>query len=431
MKRILPSLLSALLLGCTSLAGAQSDSLAISPSLSEPAYPVFSTELPGERSSVQTMDLTRQSADVWGRMRRGFGMPDLASPVVDQHLAAFTARPQAVTNILERGRKYLYHIITELEKRGMPTELALLPLVESAYNPMAFSPAKAAGLWQFIPSTGKDFQLQQNWWVDERRDVVASTNAALQYLQAVYELQGDWHLALASYNWGENAVLRAVNSNRNAGKPTDFNSLKMPRETAQYVPKLQAIKMIVAHPERYGIKLPDIPNTPYFVTVERNQGMDLAVAARLAEMPLSEFQALNPAYNRPVIPGSHDADLVLPVENARKFNDNLAAHAGQPLVNWKTYTVPRAGRIEEVAQRLRQSPDTLRAANGLAPRARLAAGYTLLIPQDADTTLAAAPAPAPKAQTRAIKVSKNPPPRALSKSVTRPVANADKPRRRS
>jgi membrane-bound lytic murein transglycosylase D len=435
MKQILLSALSALLLSCVFLSGAQAqsastikpqpDSLAISPFLSEPEPQTFSTELQRGRDSIQTMDLTSQSADIWTRMRRGFGIPNLDNPIVDKQLAAFTAHPQAVTNILERGRKYLFHIVSELEKRGMPTELALLPLVESAYNPMAFSSAKASGLWQFIPSTGKDFQLQQDWWVDERRDVLASTNAALQYLQAVYELQGDWHLALASYNWGENAVVRAVNSNRNAGKPTDFNSLKMPAETAQYVPKLQAIKMIVAHPERYGIRLPNIPNEPYFVTVERTQGMDVAVAARFAEMPQNEFQALNPAFNRPVIPGSHAADLVLPVDNASKFRENLAAHSGQSLISWKTYTLPRTARLDEVARRLRLSSDMLCKANGLAPRARLAAGYTLLIPQTTDTELALAPISIKKDEIR------HAPPRILSKSMKRPVANASKPRHRS
>lgn len=394
---------------------ATTETLTFSQTLSEPSLSFSESALPQSPRVVKTMDLTIQSQDIWSRMRRGFGMSDLSSPLVDKHLAAFVARPQAVSNILDRGRKYLYHIVTELEKKGMPTELALLPLVESAYNPMAFSSAKAAGLWQFIPSTGKDYQLQQNWWVDERRDVLASTEAALQYLQAVYELQGDWHLALASYNWGENAVLRAVNSNRNAGKPTDFNNLKMPRETQQYVPKFQAIKMIVAHPERYGITLPDIPNEPYFISVERNQGMDLEVAARLAEMPLSEFRALNPAYNRPVMPGSHDADILLPVENAHRFHQNLEAHAGESLVNWKTYTVRSACRIEDVAKRLRLSTETLRSANGLSARARLAAGYTLLVPQSTDTSIAE------QSPASSRRTTRTPPPRAINKPPARSV----------
>ncbi|WP_018605058.1 transglycosylase SLT domain-containing protein [Uliginosibacterium gangwonense] len=337
-------------------------------------------------SDISAVDLTNSSGDIWGRIRKGFGMPDLASPVVDDRIAYYTARPQALRTMLERGRKYMYHIVGELEKRGMPTELALLPLVESAYNPQAMSSAKAAGLWQFIPSTGKDFKLTQNWWVDQRRDVIASTDAALQYLQAIYEMHGDWQLALASYNWGEGAVARAIANNRNAGRPTDFNSLNMPAETRQYVPKLQALKQIIAHPELYAVQLPNIPNRPYFTSVPRRNGMDVAVAAKLAEMSQADFLALNPAYNRPVIPGNHEANLVLPVENAVKFEQNLAQYK-EPLLNWKTYSLPRIERIDQLAQRLHLDVDALRSANGLAPRARLAAGYTLLIPQDADTNL--------------------------------------------
>lgn len=329
--------------------------------------------------NIATVDLTTDDGSIWERIRKGFGMRDLTGPIVDERTTWYAARPQALRAMIERSRKYLYYIVTELEKRGMPTELALLPLVESAFNPMAYSSAKAAGLWQFIPSTGRDFQLQQNWWVDQRRDIVASTNAALQYLQAIYEMHGDWHLALASYNWGENAVARAVNNNIAAGRPTDYGSLNMPAETRQYVPKLQALKQIIARPETYGVTLPDIPNKPYFVTVERREGMDVALAARLAEIPLADFQALNPSYNRPVIPGSHGAALVLPVENARKFESNLAGHEA-PLMSWKMYSLPRPEGISQLARRLNVSVETLRSANGLPERGRLAAGYNLLIP---------------------------------------------------
>lgn len=342
-------------------------------------------ELLDQPEHISTLDLTHSGDDIWVRIRKGFGMTDLVSPVVDERTSYYASRPQALRTMLERGRKYLYYIVGELEKRGMPTELALLPIVESAFNPQAMSSAKAAGLWQFIPSTGRDFQLTQNWWVDQRRDVIASTNAALQYLQAIYEMHGDWHLALASYNWGEGAVARAINNNTRAGKPIDFNSLNMPAETRQYVPKLQALKQIIAHPELYAVQLPAIPNRPYFRTVERRNGMDVAVAAKLAEMPQTEFLALNPAFNRPVIPGSNDSGLVLPVENAHKFEQNLSRY-NEPLVNWKTYSLTRSERVEQIAQRLRLNMATLCSVNGLAPRARLAAGYTLLIPQATDTT---------------------------------------------
>ncbi|MEC5400165.1 transglycosylase SLT domain-containing protein [Uliginosibacterium sp. H1] len=357
--------------------------------------------------TIATRDLTVEAPDIWARIRRGFGMQNLYGPLVDDRQQWYLARPQALTVMFERSRKYLYHVVMELEKRGMPTELALLPLVESAYNPNALSSAKAAGLWQFIPSTGKSFQLAQNFWVDERRDIMASTDAALTYLQAIYEMHGDWHLALASYNWGENAVARAVNNNRAAGLPVDFNSLRMPNETRYYVPKLQALKNIILHAEQYHVSLPAIPNTPYFVTVPRQDGMDVALAARLAEMPLTEFRELNPSYNRPVIPGHSDAPLLLPISNAQRFEANLAQH-NSPLMSWRTYSVPKAERVEQVAQRLRVPVDTLRTANSLPPRARLRAGYTLLVPAQAQDLIASAPvspserkATTPSAKTQA------------------------------
>lgn len=334
---------------------------------------------PSATSQIETIDLTARESDIWGRIRKGFGMADLDNEVVRDRVKWYASHPQQIQALLSRGNKYLYHVVSELEKRGMPTELALLPMVESAYNPMAMSPANAAGLWQFIPSTGKDFNLKQNWWVDERRDVVASTNAALLYLQAVYELHGDWFLALASYNWGENAVARAINSNLAAGKPGDYTNLKMPQETRNYVPALQAIKNIVAHPERYGVVLPDVPNEPYFVEVKKPQNIDIAIAAKLAEMPESEFRALNPSYNRPLIPGGKDSPLILPVANAEKFTRNLSTYAA-PLSIWQTYSLPRGARVEELAQGLEMALDTLRTTNGIPARAKLAAGYTLLIP---------------------------------------------------
>jgi len=368
-----------------------------------------SSDLMRDNNAITPLDHTAQTADIWERVRNGFAMRDLEGPLVDDRMRYYLARPQQLKVMFERGRKYMFHIVSELEKRGMPTELALLPIVESAYNPQALSSAKAAGLWQFIPSTGKDFQLTQNWWVDERRDVVASTDAALKYLQAIYEMHGDWALALASYNWGENAVARAVANNKAAGKPTDYMSLSMPTETRYYVPKLQALKNIIAHPELYNISLPAIPDQPYFTSIEKRQGMDVALAAKLAEMPLSEFLMLNPGYNRPVMPGSDSASIVLPVDNARKFQDNLARHDA-PLVTWRTYSVPRTERIEQVAKRLRLAVEEICTANGLRARALLAAGFTLLVPSSAaevaiDTTNKAPgiklrPVSAPATRTR-------------------------------
>src|SRR6185503_8935706 len=208
-------------------------------------------EFDGERQTVREslrgvarVDLTAPPDDLWQRIRIGFSMPNLDSPLVDEKVAYYAARPEYLKRMFERSRRYLHHIVEELERRGMPTELALLPMVESAFNPLAYSRAHASGLWQFIPGTGKRYELAQNWWFDARRDIVASTSAALDYLTDVYEMHGHWHLALASYNWGEGAVARAIAKNRAAGLPADYLSLTMPAETRHYVPKLQALKNI-------------------------------------------------------------------------------------------------------------------------------------------------------------------------------------------
>lgn len=342
-------------------------------------------ELASNSSAVAPIDLTVQQEGIWARMRRGFSMPDLNDPVVKKMEEWYAQRPELLRAVLERGRPYLFFILEELEKRSMPSELALLPMVESAYNPTALSPAKAAGLWQFIPSTGKTFNLRQNWWLDQRRDVVASTKAALDYLQTIYEMHGDWHLALASYNWGENAVGRAIAKNESAGRPTDYLSLKMPAETRQYVPKLIALKNIIARPQAYGVDLPNISNQAYFVTIDKTNGIDVALAAKFAEMPLNEFLALNPAYNRPIIPAG-SSKIVLPADKLQCFTENLEKHQ-KPLINWKTYSIPRIERVEAVANKLGIALQTLLKVNGLPAGVRLAQGYTLLIPTSVDETL--------------------------------------------
>jgi membrane-bound lytic murein transglycosylase D len=257
-------------------------------------------------------------------------------------------------------------------------------MVESAFNPMAHSPAQASGLWQFIPSTGRNYNLAQNFWVDQRRDIVASTQAALDYLQTIYEMHGDWHLALASYNWGENAVARAIQKNLSAGLPTDYQSLNMPNETRYYVPKLQALKNIIAQPQVFGISLPKIPNRPYFATVETRGAMDIATAARLANMSMAEFNALNPAYNRPLLPHHSGGSILIPAQNVDQYFANLDAH-GKPVANWGTYAVSRNEKLETVAAKYKIPVSRLRQINGLSPRAKLAAGQTLLVPTGGQT----------------------------------------------
>jgi membrane-bound lytic murein transglycosylase D len=327
--------------------------------------------------------LGMEEVDVWGRIRKGFGIPDLDNPLVSNQLQWYTSRPDYIDRTTTRASRYLFHVVQELEKRNMPTELALLPFIESAFNPEAYSTAKAAGMWQFIPSTGRDFNLKQNMFKDERRDVLASTDAALTYLQRLYGMFGDWQLALAAYNWGEGSVQRAINKNRAAGRPTDFNSLSplMPLETRNYVPKLQAVKNIIAAPDQYGITLPKVDNQPYFVTIGKTRDIDIKVAAQLAELSLDEFKALNPQFNRPVIIGSSNTQILLPQSNAEKFKANLAKW-GRALSSWTAHKVTGAReRIETIASKFGTTPEVIREVNNIPPRMRLKAGSTVLVPK--------------------------------------------------
>jgi len=387
----------------------QASSLFDDPAVSPP-QPV---EIREQHVRVPTIDLTVEPDDLWERMRRGFSMPDLNTDLVTDRQIYYINRPGALRQIFTRGQRYLYHIVEELERRGMPTELALLPMVESAFNPMALSSAQASGLWQFIPSTGKSYRLEQNWWVDERRDVIASTNAALDYLQTIYEMHGDWHLALASYNWGEGAVGRAVAKNRAAGLPTEYQHLNMPGETRYYVPKLQALKNIVAQPELFGINLPAIPNRPYFLTVESRTPLDLATAARLAETAVEEILALNPGYKRPILPNGGSMSLVIPADKVEAFLINLQRH-DPASASWKTYELREGEGLEGVADRLGISASRLRQVNGLSPRARIGTGYTLIVPSESEGERISLSSLMPsRPQAGAVEPPPPPPPRAL------------------
>jgi membrane-bound lytic murein transglycosylase D len=365
-----------------------------------------SLELPDDLPPIPTIDLTAPPDDLWQRMRNGFSMPDLDSPLVADRQAWYLNRPDLLKRIFSRSRLYLHHIVAELEKRGMPTELALLPVVESSFNPLAYSSAHALGMWQFIPSTGKNYKLEQNWWFDQRRDIVASTSAALDYLQYIYEMHGDWHLALASYNWGEGAVGRAIAKNQAKGLPTDYQHLIMPGETRYYVPKLQAIKNIVAQPQLFGITLDPIPNRPYFGTVERSGSMDVALAARLAEIPVDEFIALNPAYSRPVMPDAANSVLVLPADKVQTYLANLQNHEEQdkPLSAWLTHKLKKGEKLDAVASQYGLSTARLKQLNGINPRTKVLPGLALLVPgKDAEEFLSARLPQTPTAAPKAAK----------------------------
>jgi len=306
-------------------------------------------------------------------------MRELDSPLVGVRERWYASQPDYLARMVGRSKLYLFYIVEEVERRGMPTEIALLPMVESAFNPMAYSRSHASGLWQFIPSTGKKHQLTQNWWADERRDVIASTNAALDYLQALYELYGDWHLALASYNYGENGVARAIERNRARGLPTDYQSLKMPPETRGYVPKLQALKNIISNPESFGVSLEPIPNEPYFATVPTPTAIDIRLAAKFAELSTDELIALNPAINRPMISGPHTQSLVLPADRVDAFQRNVDAYDG-PLTSWQAYTMKHGDSLDKLAAKHGIALAKLKLANGITSRTRVKPGFELLLP---------------------------------------------------
>jgi membrane-bound lytic murein transglycosylase D len=328
----------------------------------------------------QLVTVSVRPVDVWGRIRAGFRMSDLTGPLVDDKVKYYASRPDYMQRMTERGSRYLYHIVEEIERRNMPMELALLPFIESAFNPVALSTAQAAGMWQFIPSTGKHYNLKQNMWKDDRRDVRQSTRAALDYFQKLYNQFGDWHLALASYNWGEGSVGRAIAKNQRAGLATDYQSLDMPNETRHYIPKLQAIKNLVSAPESYGISLPDVPNQPYFVSVSKARDIDVATAAKLAEMPVEDFRALNPSFNRPVILGATKPEILLPAEKVDVFLGNLETY-DKPLSSWMAYTVGKTERPAAIAARFGISEVALRDANRIPPKMRIRPGSTLLVPR--------------------------------------------------
>ncbi len=340
------------------------------------------------------MDLTKAPTSLWPRIRNGFGLPDISSPLVRQQEEWYANRPDYLKRTVERSSRYLYHIVEEVENRGMPSEIALLPIIESAYNPVAYSRAHASGIWQFIPSTGKLYGLQQNFWYDGRRDVMAATNAALDYLEKLYEQFGSWDLALAAYNWGENAVSRAIAKNQARGLATDYQSLTMPLETRSYIPKLQAVKNIIANPSQYGIELTDVPNQPYFVAVTTTRHIDVKLAAKLADVPIEEFVSLNPGYSRPVIRANSEQTLLLPAAKADTFRANLENH-DQPLVSWQTYKLKAGESIDRVAARHGISIAYLKQVNSISPRRKVGPGATLLIPASGSATPYLPDLPAP------------------------------------
>ena len=381
--------LSLLLAGCASTTapgGGPTTSGPATPSAptAEPLFPSgpLSPIAAGQAAS-QPVTTLAPPADMWDRIRRGFKMSNLESDLVRDREQWYASRPDYIQRMTERSNKYIFHIVEELERRNMPTELALLPYIESAFNPQAVSSARAAGMWQFMPATGTDFDLKQNVFRDDRRDVLASTRAALDYLQKLHTMFGDWHLALAAYNWGEGSVGRAIAKNQRAGLRAGYPDLSMPAETRLYVPKLQAVKNIVANPRQFNAELPFIGNHPYFQTVPITRDLDVALAAKLADVRIEDFRALNPAAHKPIILAAGTPQILLPWDNAEVFERNFEAYTHGQYASWTAWTVPGTMTVADVSQRSGMSEADLRAVNNIPPRMLIKAGSTLIVPRSA------------------------------------------------
>lgn len=327
-------------------------------------------------------DLAKQDyPDIWARIRAGFGMKRLDdNPQVQREIRWFQDNPEFMQAMMERAGLYLYYITDEVQKRGMPTEIALLPAIESAYKPYAYSRARAVGLWQFMPGTGRLYGLKANWWYDGRRDVQASTKAALDYLEKLHnDFDGDWHLALAAYNAGEGKIARMMEYNRRRGKPTDYEHLRLKRETQNYVPKLMAMAEIVSNPDKYGVKLADIPNAPYFARVETDSQVDLGVVAKLVDMPVDDLQKINAGYTRWATDPNGPHHLLVPVDKKDDLVEGLNNLPENERVQWMHHQVRRGDTMSRISHRYGVSVEMIRTSNKLRSNL-LRVGQDLMIP---------------------------------------------------
>lgn len=318
--------------------------------------------------------------DLLARIRRGAGLPEVINDEVRTHLDWYIRHPEHLARVFNRAQRYMPYIVEQLDARGMPLELALLPIVESAYDPFAYSHGRAAGLWQIIPGTARRFGIRQNWWYDGRRDVVDSTRGALEYLTYLHKLNdGDWLLAVASYNAGGGTVTRAVRQNRARSKPTDFWHLSLPRETRGYVPRLLALAALVRDPAGYGVTLPELQDTPQFAAIDVGSQLDLALAAELAGLDLDTLYAFNSGYNRWATDPDGPHRLVLPIELADGFAQALAALPADERIRWQRHKVKSGETLSEIAVHYNTTMDAIRRSNGVSGNT-IRAGDYLTIP---------------------------------------------------
>jgi len=368
--------LVALLAACTSHPAVKSETPQV------PLEKVASTPADVPDGQVTSKPVDPESyKNLWQRIRAGFGIPAPDTPLVQRQERWFAENPEYINRMVERARLYLYYIVEEVDKRHMPMEIALLPAIESSYKPHAYSHARAAGLWQFIPSTGRHYGLENDWWYDGRRDVVSATNAALDYLQSLHDdFDGDWQLALASYNAGEGRVRRAQAYNRRHGKPDDFVHLRtLKRETRNYVPKLIAFANIVADPQKYGINLDAIPNKPYFAEIDTGSQIDLGVAAKLADIPLGDLYDINPGHKRWATSPNGPHRLLVPADKEEELREALAKLPEDQRMRWARHRIRQGEALSTIAHRYGVSISAIKRANRLHSN-RIRAGRSLLIP---------------------------------------------------
>lgn len=348
----------------------------LDPTETEVALPVPGKITPEPKKSTDASSYN----NLWDRIRVGFKLPRMEGPIVESHERWFVNNPEYMERMLQRANLYLFHIVEAVEKRGMPMEIALLPAIESAYQPRAYSRARASGLWQFIPSTGRLYGLKSDFWYDGRRDVLASTEAALDYLQKLSnDFDGDWYLALAAYNCGEGKVARLREQNARKGMSTAYQDLKLPRETQHYVPKLMAVVNIVSHPEQYGLELREIPNSPYFVQVDAGSQIDLGVVAKLTNLTIDDLYDMNPGYNRWATSPDGPHHLLVPISAKETLEEGLSELPADERMQWARHQVRRGDSLSHVARNYGVSTDVIKTANNLQGN-RLRVGQDLLIP---------------------------------------------------
>jgi membrane-bound lytic murein transglycosylase D len=407
-KVILCALVSLAVAGCATTA------TEVAPATPAPASPieapapvVVAPETATPKLAATDAEPAPQELDVWVRIRRGYGLAPLDSHLIARHEQWFANNPDYMQRMMERARLYLFFIVEEVEKRGMPMEIALLPAIESAYKPYAYSRAKAAGLWQFIAPTGRLYGLNMNWWYDERRDVMASTRAALDYLEKLNkDFDGDWHLALAAYNAGEGKISRMQEYNRKLKKPTEYQNLKLKAETVNYVPKLIAMANIVAHPEKYGVTLVPIPNAPYFTRVDAGSQIDLGVVSKLTNVSVDELQTINPHLNRWATHPEGPHHLLVPVEKKDALLEGLSNLPQQERMQWRGHEVKRGETLAQIAQRYAVSVEAIRSSNDLRSNV-LRIGQSLMIPVSSRALVPTVAAAKPAAPATAPKTAWN------------------------